>query len=124
VRPLLLATAASVVVQLPFMAIFQQLPPLTMPFVTGVAWTWALSLGAAVIFAFPLLLLVRLLRRPPKWLAMIWGTAAACAFAALFVPGMRVMAQSSPQAWGGLSLAGAAAGLLCASLVRRGATSK
>jgi len=88
------------------MAVFQRLPPLMLPFVILVAWTWTLSLAAAVVFVVPVLLLVPRLRRPPVWIAAVWGAMAAWAFAAAVGP-----------LWG--SLAGAASGGLYALPVRR-----
>ena len=55
VRPLLVAPAASVVVQFLFMAMVQRLPPLMLPLVILVAWTWAFSLAAAALFVLPVL---------------------------------------------------------------------
>lgn len=122
VRPLLVAPAASVVVQFVFMAIFQRLPPLVLPFAMIVTWTWAFSLAAAILFVVPVLALVPRLRRPPLWVAAVWGAMAAWAFTALLVPGMRVMTTSSWTAWGGFAVAGAASGLFYALLVRRAPT--
>lgn len=115
VRPLLVAPAASVVVQFVFMAIFQRLPPLILPFAILVTWTWAFSLAAAAVFVVPVLVLVPRLRRPPVWIAAVWGALAAWACGI----GIGVLFGSSSIAWAGLAMAGASSGVLYALLVRR-----
>ena len=117
VRPLLIAPAASIAVEILFIALFQQELASGLPFLILV-W-WVLSLAAASLFVLPMLLMVPRLRRPPMWLATIWGAITAWIFATLFAPGIDVMTTVSPTTWGGIGVAGAASGLLYAFLVRR-----
>lgn len=117
VRPLLIAPAASVGVHVVFATLFQQAGLFGSAFVILMAWVWGLSIAAAVVFVMPVLALIPRLRQPPFWFAAIWGAVVAWVFSGLFL--RRVDAGGySLRAWAGLGVAGAAAGLLYAALVR------
>jgi hypothetical protein len=82
------------------------------------AWIWALSVAAAVVFVLPVFALVSRLREPPLWFSALWGALVAAISSALIL-GLDQFMGVSPWAHIGVGFSGAAAGLLYAVLVRR-----
>jgi hypothetical protein len=104
-----------------FVATSQRSAPSGVGFVMEMAWVWALSLVAAAIFVIPVLALAPRLRRPPFWIAAIWGAGVAWASSTVFF-GRLHLASTSIQGLAGLAAAGSVSGILYAFLVRRAKT--
>lgn len=117
VGPLVIASWASVLVQIMYAVLFQTIRPLGVGFLIVVLWSWGLSLAAGVLFVIPILALVPRLRKPSLWVAAIWGAVVSWLFSGVVF--RRVYVMSSPIALIGIGSAGAAAGLLYAVLVKR-----
>lgn len=118
VKPVVVAPVAAAIVYALFEVFVQKTGRMGGGFVIALAWVWALSLAAAVMFVVPVLACVPRLRRPPVWFAALWGVLVAGLFSAL-VLGPDHLMRASPVAHLGLGVSGAAAGFLYAVLVRR-----
>lgn len=77
-----------------------------------------IATAGSLLLVLPLLILFPRLRRPPLWLATVWGASVALVFAGLIL-GSRLMAIWSPSALARLCLAGAVSGLTYGLLARR-----
>jgi len=116
IRPVLVAPAAAAIVYALSEMFVQKSGRMGWGFVIVLAWVWALSLAAAVLFVIPVLACVPRLRRPPLWFAALWGVLVAGLFSALLFGPDQLM-HASRGAHLGLGLWGAAAGVLYAVLV-------
>jgi hypothetical protein len=87
-KPLLIASVASLVPVVTLSGAGQR--PDTFPtFVIYLGMIWIGTVSAAVVFVVPVLAAVPKLRRPPHWLSVVWGVAAASgALAVLYGPSM------------------------------------
>jgi hypothetical protein len=112
VVPLLLAPLGAVVVAGIGVAVRDPTSILLIFFV------YAFALAAGVVCVLPILVLVPPLRRPPFWLAAVWGVAAAWVFTLLLTRGDLSLLPGA----GGLAelvLAGAASGIVYAAAARQ-----
>ena len=82
IRPLLLAPLGAVVV---FAAFGLSPQPGFAGFGFLAAMVWGYSLAAGLVFVVPVLALAPRWRRPPVWVAGIWGVLVASAFAGLII---------------------------------------
>ena len=76
---------------------------------------WLYACAAAAVFAMPLFMLVPRLRRPPAWIATVWGAAIPWAIVSVLSKAAYVPQTS---AWW-FTVSGALTGLVYALLVRR-----
>jgi len=117
--PLALASIAAVVVEVLLLFFTAQPPrPVGGVFLLVIGRLWILALAAQCVLVLPLLILVPSLRKPPLWIAAIWGAAAAVGFATLTL-GWTLIAQSSRTAITELALTGSIAGIVYAVVARR-----
>ena len=76
---------------------------------------WLISLAAEITLVVPLLLVIPALRKPPIWVAMIWGAGVGFAFAFMFG---RVAHLIEPRVGPFMAVVGAPAGLAYAVTAR------
>src|SRR4029453_12383522 len=84
IRPLLVASIAPVVLTLATVSLPRVAPDSGASIVLA-GWLWIITLAAELVFVFPLMALVPSLRRPPIWLAAVWGAGAAFALTLLIM---------------------------------------
>lgn len=115
IRPLLMASLMSVLVQTIFAMSFQDAPlGLGLLFVEAV--TWCLTLVAVTMFVIPIMAVAPRLRQPTYWLAAVWGTSVGWLFLAIL---FRDQSLPSPLALAQLAVVGASGGVVYALLARR-----
>jgi hypothetical protein len=115
---LLIAPLGSVIVAVPFALFLQHIEAGVGQFLLLLAAVWVLSLAAGLLFVMPFFVCLPRSRNPPMWVAMLWGAAAAVAFALLLLGSQFRFA--SPLGKSAFIVQGAVAGMTYVAAVRRG----